>query len=510
MKSGDEAVTEIDAARWREAIRRSTFANYHLEMAVATEREGAVEAAIAHYRLSLSYLADQPEAHLCLTELLRRQGHRAEADAAHRAALAADANYRYRGLVAVALRQAEQKQVDEALGSLVAAEQAGAPSSILAAVRSIVHLAAGNDEAIQQELGALSDQAVLEEFGLADRLITAGYAALGRQAWTAGAVDFGTVFRLAPGRIGVREALALAYCHRMAGQLDLAVEAAMAALQQEPDRVEILIQLGVIHQNRGLWREAEGCFRRAVALAPGDPWPSFHLAILLLLAGRAEEAIDACNQGLALQPGSGWGHLYRSAALLALGQPEEAERSIDAAQAHSINSIQAHPIDSIWIAYYRAALDLEVGRIDTALARLEQAILGHDGPPLSEEGLIYLLKAGICRASGRLEEALDAYRRAMDRSPEQPWGGIGTAATLVDLGRLEEAERTLAAQQASFGEHPWTFVQLARLAKAKGIIGFQANAARQAGEGQPGIGWAAFFLAGSALAKRDLVDAGVV
>lgn len=79
----------------------------------------------------------------------------------------------------------------------------------------------------------------------------------------------------------------------------------------------------------------------------------------------------------------------------------------------------------------------------------------------------YLLGA-LLQGLGRSQEAVDAYESTLARTPDQPQVRYRLVSTLLDLGRLDEAEASLAAA-ARAADLPVGFAELAaRLAAARG------------------------------------------
>jgi len=67
--------------------------------------------------------------------------------------------------------------------------------------------------------------------------------------------------------------------------------------------VESLIDEGLEHERSGDLARAEQAYRRAAAMAPGDPTAHFNLGNVLLTAGRLEAAAERFAQAAALDPG---------------------------------------------------------------------------------------------------------------------------------------------------------------------------------------------------------------
>ena len=110
---------------------------------------------------------------------------------------------------------------------------------------------------------------------------------------------------------------------------------------------------------------------------------------------RGAQGIAESERALALNPNFASAHALIGLAKLFDGHPEETE-------SHELEALRVSPHDTeagVWIAY-------------TALAKL------------------YL---------GDIEGALSLYRRAKELNPNYPTGRFNMAATLMELGRLDEA-----------------------------------------------------------------------
>lgn len=96
------------------------------------------------------------------------------------------------------------------------------------------------------------------------------------------------------------------------------------------------------------------------------------------------------------------------------------------------------PKDKIHVLeQYRAGLDLVRSGDLSAAIRAFQALTG-ENPGLADA---WGELAGLFLRSGRLEEALGAYRRLVEAAPHDPAAIVSVVQTLVDLGRFDEAKR---------------------------------------------------------------------
>jgi predicted O-linked N-acetylglucosamine transferase (SPINDLY family) len=86
------------------------------------------------------------------------------------------------------------------------------------------------------------------------------------------------------------------------GRYDEAIAACRQAIALDPNFAEAYSKLGVALRDQGRLEEAVVAFRQAIALEPKDPEPYCNLGVALKDQGRLEEAIAAYRQALALNP----------------------------------------------------------------------------------------------------------------------------------------------------------------------------------------------------------------
>ncbi len=143
-------------------------------------------------------------------------------------------------------------------------------------------------------------------------------------------------------------------------------------LQQWPDCLDALMNVGALHAHGGRAREALLCFERALDLAPEDGRVFRDVGLGLKTIGRLEEATRALDRAVAFSPQlvGGWLHL----ALLRL---EVADRvsALEAAQA----AVRLEPSDpSAHFVLARCVFDGRApGASLEALARAQETPQGH-------------------------------------------------------------------------------------------------------------------------------------
>ena len=110
----------------------------------------------------------------------------------------------------------------------------------------------------------------------------------------------------------LEEALAYAVRHHQAGELDEAQAIYEAALQRQPDRVEVLNWLGILKHQRGDIAEAATLMQRVVELQPEADGVWNNLGNVLLRLERMDEAREAFQRSLELLPSpQAWSNVAR-------------------------------------------------------------------------------------------------------------------------------------------------------------------------------------------------------
>jgi tetratricopeptide (TPR) repeat protein len=246
-----------------------------------------------------------------------------------------------------------------------------------------------------------------------------------------------------------------------AGDSDEAAERATRALELQPDwlKAHLLKARAML-----LAGDQEGAIDYTSRIVGDDPDPDpearMELAILLLSAGRDDDALSQVNQILLEQPrrtdalrlmaiinfrlenlDAAWadfqdvlasGH-YTMDALYYLGRISD--RRSEHEQAVRLYS-QVHGGSNAVISQRRVgAIMVQQGKGDEALAHLRQ--FGTDNPIYAVD--MVEAEAQLLASLDRHTEALDAYERVIEYRPDSESAVLGKAELLLRMGRLDDA-----------------------------------------------------------------------
>lgn len=212
--------------------------------------------------------------------------------------------------------------------------------------------------------------------------------------------------------------------------------------------VEKLLQEGFTWHQRGELAKALEIYQQVCAQAPEVHHARYLWGALLYQQGEGEAAAEQMALALRAEPGQ---PEYRKALALALAR---AERMGEAEQ------VLREGLENGWCAGAEPAVHLLLGQVLRRQGRGEEALAvmaGLDGgqPEVA-------LERGRCFAlAGRKEEAAAAYAEGLARRPEAAALLAASRRLLLQMERLAEAERQLA---AAVGKLPVGQKSLAKLA----------------------------------------------
>ena len=267
-----------------------------------------------------------------------------------------------------------------------------------------------------------------------------------------------------------------------------------------------LNNLGLALQRTGASAEAEDAFREALAInregddAEGQAANLTNLGMLTAAQGRYEESLTYQDQAVALaeeRPDAPWSPSYRATNLInrgvvleKLGAFLEALRLYS--ELESAGGLEADRQAAVWVNM--ATLYRNLGDPVRALEMLDRAatVYAEQGNQAALSNVF--LNRGLTlwhnygdpvMAEAALRQALDRARESGDRIEEiQDLYTLGSL--LIELGRLDEAERLLStclslAEAAGSTEGQWSALEaLGRLARERGDNGAALGLLREA------------------------------
>jgi len=237
--------------------------------------------------------------------------------------------------------------------------------------------------------------------------------------------------------------------------LDWQISQMTARIEADPRNARLYLQRGELYRNHRDWSAAEADFLRARALQPDLAAVDFYIGQLKLDADLPKQAKQALDRFLAKEPDHARAHIARARALVRLGQPRAAVRDYDRAlqahgkdhrpeptyyleRAHALASVGTKHVDAalrglddglerlgrpVTLQLYAIELELERGRHDAALARLEQIA------SRANRQESWLVRRGeILESAGRVVEARSAYAAALDAIEALPVSRRGSRA----------------------------------------------------------------------------------
>ncbi len=145
----------------------------------------------------------------------------------------------------------------------------------------------------------------LEPRNPAWRLALAGVVA--RRDLPAALAHYQAATQLAPDDASAWLALAAFSIEHEAFLEEVGIEAALRAYALEPENIEVLDLLGRALAATGEIETAQIMYERAIALAPAEPAPLFHLALLYFQSNQRAAARELLNEVMRLDPGGPYG-----------------------------------------------------------------------------------------------------------------------------------------------------------------------------------------------------------
>jgi len=207
-----------------------------------------------------------------------------------------------------------------------------------------------------------------------------------------------------------------------------------AQVQQDP------LRTGVQLYALGRYEAALSLFERAVKENPGDPDALYWLARAQLKMGLLNPALENAKSLVAKNPRYIGGYMVLSEAYVALYRASEDREKgkVHLEQALSVlrDAEKVNPRYAPLFAQ-RGLVYALLGQMDKAEEALKKALALEDTPE------VRATLAEVYLASGKLDEALDQYARALALAPKNLDLRVRYASALLLKGRPEEAVRVL-------------------------------------------------------------------
>jgi tetratricopeptide (TPR) repeat protein len=228
---------------------------------------------------------------------------------------------------------------------------------------------------------------------------------------------------------------------------------------------------GVLAQGRGDNEAAAASFEEALVLLPGDTPALLRLAEMYLGANRPQEAQEMFERVLR-------GDTERAYAHYGLGRLASEGEEFAAAVEHFERALELQP-EAKSLHYLLALAHRRLGNREEAerqIALMESAAVIFSDPIVAAmQALITGVGPILDRAlkaygAGRYEEAVAAYRGALELEPENPTALRSLGFTLHEAGRLEESAVALRNMVRLLPRHALAQLELATVLLEKGDL----------------------------------------
>ncbi len=228
-----------------------------------------------------------------------------------------------------------------------------------------------------------------------------------------------------------------AHVQHQRGQLQQALALYEAVLKAQPQHVQALYFLGLLHAQSGRFQVAADLFARAINVIPDNAELQFYLGNCFQQLGKLEAAVDAYDKAIGLKPDFSQAHANRGFALQALTRFAHAVASYKQAIAISASDPLVH-------CNLAAAL-LELRQFEAALVSCEKALA------LKPEYAEALCNRGAALVGvQQYEAAIASYDKAIGINPAYAKAYTGRGLALHEVGRLvpalESHNKAIAAQ----------------------------------------------------------------
>lgn len=256
-----------------------------------------------------------------------------------------------------------------------------------------------------------------------------------------------------------QDLLQIALEHHRGGRLRRAEEGYRSVLAQDPQNTEAAHWLGVLMLQAGRADEAMPLLEQACASSPQDAAYSHNLGQAYLAIGRLQDAITAFDRAIWLDPASTDALFSAGIAHLSRAGPGDAETALTL-----LNKAQLRGLGSAELHHHLAVALLMTGRTDEAIAACRTAIERN-----AEYAEAHYHLGVALRQTGKLAEARECIARAVELKPDYARALHGLAGLEAEAGHLPEAEallrREVSANPRSSHGHQALGLMLQRMGK---------------------------------------------
>ena len=231
-----------------------------------------------------------------------------------------------------------------------------------------------------------------------------------------------------PGQPNASQGLGLIALHT--GNASAAVELLQMASIGLPEDATIHTHLGLAFATARDVRSAEGCYRKAIALANDFADAHLNLANLLVESGRIDEATIEYEAAISIAPESGAVHYGMAMLELGRGRPGAAITAFEKALTYAPELLPAR-VNLATLLYRR-------GSHEDAVTQLEEAV---SFAPDSFDARLNL--CAMLQQTNRTSDAVEIARGTLALAPESPELLLNLSSAETANGQPDDAWRTL-------------------------------------------------------------------
>ena len=235
--------------------------------------------------------------------------------------------------------------------------------------------------------------------------------------------------RFALAHAGISEAAGAMYRHtRDAAWLDRATRSAHTAIAIDPSSGHVQYALATVYRSTGRPADARRHVELALRRSPDNEAAHRLLGLLLRDDGKYDEAARSMEQAIALRPDYWLNHHQLGLIFFRAGRYHEAIPAFK--RVTELRPDYAGGYQALGTVHHYA------GNIDQAIGHYGHAVrIGPSAEALGNLGYTYYV-------AGRLDDALDMYRRVLDLNPVSASAHRNLGDVLVRIGRVAEGRRS--------------------------------------------------------------------